>query len=182
VTSAELIQFGEQIANLHRRRIENAPGRRGSPALRRRQATVERFPDHGGDRCTALPRESADPLVALIVDENLQPVRQHAHTLACAYGARRLGSLCGRLLNDLVSPACGPRLLRSHAGTAWFIRRCCARVMRKSWTGCRPTGCSLRTLALSWSRREPAHDDCAGGRSWPVELAGASDRQPAVAT
>jgi len=87
VTSAELIQFGEQIANLHRRRIEDAPGRGGSPSLRRRQATVECLPDHGGDRCTALPRESANPLVALIVDENLQPVRQHAHTLACAYGA-----------------------------------------------------------------------------------------------
>lgn len=87
MTSAELIQFGEQIANLHRRRIEDAPGRGGSPPLCRRQATVERFPDHGGDRCTALPRESANPFVALIVDENLQPVRQHAHTLACAYGA-----------------------------------------------------------------------------------------------
>src|SRR5450755_1495430 len=85
VTSAELIQFGEQIANLHRRRIEDAPSRGGSPPLRRRQATVERLPDHAGDRCTALPRESANPLVALIVDENLQPVRQHAHTLACAY-------------------------------------------------------------------------------------------------
>ena len=84
MTSAELIQFGEQIANLHRRRIEDAPGRGGSPPLCRRQATVERLPDHGGDRCTALPRESANPLVALIVDENLQPVRQHAHTLACA--------------------------------------------------------------------------------------------------
>ena len=87
MTSAWLIQFGEQIANLHRRSIEDAPGRGGSPPLRRRQATVERLPDHGGDRCTALPRESADPLVALIVDENLQPMRQHAHTLACAYGA-----------------------------------------------------------------------------------------------
>jgi hypothetical protein len=71
VTSAELIQFGEQIANLHRRRIEDAPGRGGSPPLRRRQATVECLPDHGGDRCTALPREGANPLVALIVDENL---------------------------------------------------------------------------------------------------------------
>ena len=87
MTSAELVQFGEQIANLHRRSIEDAPGRGGSPPLRRRQATVKRLPDHGGDRCTALPRESADPLVALIVDENLQPVRQHAHTLACACGA-----------------------------------------------------------------------------------------------
>ena len=98
MTSAELIQFGQQIANLHRRRAEDAPCRGGSPALRRRQATVERLPDHGGDRCTALPRESPNPLVALIVDENLQPVGQHAHTLACAYGAEtgfpvRAGSL-----------------------------------------------------------------------------------------
>ena len=87
MTSAEFIQFGEQIANLHRCRIEDAPGSGGSPPLRRGQATVERLPDYGGDRCTALPRECANPLVALIVDENLQPVRQHAHTLACAYGA-----------------------------------------------------------------------------------------------
>lgn len=85
MTSAEFIQFGEQIANLHRCRIEDAPGRSGSPPLRCRQATVERFPNYGGDGCTALPRESANPLVALIVDENLQPVRQHAHTLACTY-------------------------------------------------------------------------------------------------
>ena len=103
--SAELIQFGEQIANLHRRRIEDAPGRGGSPPLRRRQATVECLPDHGGDRCTALPGESANPLVAFIVDENLQPMRQHAHTLACAYCAGDRVSLCGWLLNDLVSPA-----------------------------------------------------------------------------
>lgn len=85
MTSAELVQFGEQIADLHRRRIEDAPGSGGSPPLRRGQATVERLPDYGGDGCTTLLRESANPLVALIVDENLQPVRQHAHTLACAY-------------------------------------------------------------------------------------------------
>ena len=61
MTSAELIQFGEQIANLHRGRIEDAPGRGGSPPLRHRQATIERLPDYGGDRCTALPREPARP-------------------------------------------------------------------------------------------------------------------------
>lgn len=71
MASAELIKLGEQIADLHRCRFEDAPGRGGSPLLRRGQATVERFPDYGGDRCTALPRESANPLVALIVDENL---------------------------------------------------------------------------------------------------------------
>ena len=85
MTSAEFIQFGEQIASLHRCRIEDAPGSGSSPPLRRWQATVERLPDYGGDGCAALPRERANPLVALIVDENLQPVRQHAHTLACAY-------------------------------------------------------------------------------------------------
>ena len=85
MTSMEFIQFGEQIANLHRCRIEDAPGSGGSPSLRRGQAAVERLADYGGDGCTALPRESANPLVALIVDENLQPVRQHTHTLACAY-------------------------------------------------------------------------------------------------
>ena len=94
MTSAEFVQFGEQIANLHRCRIEDAPGSGGSPPLRRGQATVERLPDYGGDRCTALPRESANPLVALIVDENLQPVRQHAHTLACSYDAGT-GFRCG---------------------------------------------------------------------------------------
>ncbi len=85
MTPAEFIQLGEQIANLHRWRIENAPGSGGSPALRRGQATVERLPDYGGDRCAALLRESAHSLVTLIVDENLQPVRQHTHALACTY-------------------------------------------------------------------------------------------------
>ncbi len=85
MTSAELIQFGQQIAHLHRCRIEDAPGSGSSPPLRRGQATVERLPDDGGDRSTALAGESANPLVALIVDENLQPVCQHEHTLACAY-------------------------------------------------------------------------------------------------
>lgn len=83
MASAERIQLGEQVASLHRSGIEDAPGSGGSPLLRRRQATVKRLPDHGGDRRTALPRESTDPLVALIVDENLQPMGQHAHTLAC---------------------------------------------------------------------------------------------------
>ena len=90
MTSAEFIQVGEQIANLHRCRIEDAPGSGGSPPLRRGQATVERLPDYGGDGCTALPRERANPLVALIVDENLQPMSQHTHTLACACGAAAL--------------------------------------------------------------------------------------------
>jgi hypothetical protein len=93
VTSAKFIQFGEQIANLHRCRIEDAPGSGRSPPLRRGQATVECLPDHRGDRCTALPRERANPLVTLLVDENLQPVRQHTHTLACAYNAGT-GFLC----------------------------------------------------------------------------------------
>ena len=88
---AELIQLGEQIANLHRCRIEDALGSGGPPALRCGQAAVERLADDGGDRCTALPRECANPLVTFIVDENLQPVRQHAHTLACAYRAARCG-------------------------------------------------------------------------------------------
>ena len=87
MASAEFIQFGEQIANLHGCRIQDAAGSGGSPLLRRGQATVERLPDYGGDRRTALPRESANPLVTLIVDENLQSVRQHTHTLACTYGA-----------------------------------------------------------------------------------------------
>jgi hypothetical protein len=36
-------------------------------------------------------------------------VRQHAHTLACAYGAGDWVPCAGRLLNDLVSPALGRR-------------------------------------------------------------------------
>ena len=87
--SAELIQFGQQIAHLHRWRFEDAPGSGSSPPLRRGQASVERLPDDGGHRCTALAGESADPLVALIVDENLQPVCQHEHTLACVYARGR---------------------------------------------------------------------------------------------
>ena len=94
MTSADFIQFSQQIANLHRYRIEDAPGSGGSPALRRGQATIERLPDYGGDGCTTLPRESANPLVALVIDENLQPVRQHAHTLACAYAEDGV-LLCG---------------------------------------------------------------------------------------
>jgi hypothetical protein len=73
VASAELIQLVEQIASLLWCRTEDAPGRGGSPLLRRGQATVKRLPNYGGDRCTALPRESANPLVTLVVDENLQP-------------------------------------------------------------------------------------------------------------
>ena len=84
MTSAEFIELGQQIVNLHRRRVEDAPGCGGASPLRSGQATIERLPDNGGDGCAALPRQSAHPLVAFIVDENLQPVRQHAHTLACA--------------------------------------------------------------------------------------------------
>jgi len=116
VTSAELVQFGEQIANLHRRRIQDAPGRGGSPPLRRGQATVERLPDHGGDRCAALPRESANPLVALIVDENLQPVRQHAHTLACAYVAGDWVPCAGRVLKGLFFPCAWTEVVVEHGG------------------------------------------------------------------
>ena len=66
--------------------------------------------------------------------------------------------------------ACGPRSRRGHARTASFIRRCCARIMRRSWTGCRPTGCSLRTSASSWRRHEPAHDEGAGaGQGLPLD-------------
>ncbi len=90
MTSAELIQFGEQIAHLHWCGIEDAPGSGSSPSLRRGQAAVECLPDYGSDGCTALPGESANPLVALVIDENLQPVRQHAHTLACAYALYRV--------------------------------------------------------------------------------------------
>jgi hypothetical protein len=36
-------------------------------------------------------------------------VRQHAHTLACAYSAGDSVPCAGRLLNDLVSPARGRR-------------------------------------------------------------------------
>ena len=83
MASAELIQLSEQIASLHGCRAEDAPGRGGPPLLRRGQAAVKRLPNDSGHRCTALLRESANPLIALIVDEDLQPVRQHAHTLAC---------------------------------------------------------------------------------------------------
>jgi hypothetical protein len=86
VSPAELIQFAEKVADLHGRCRKDTPGSGRPPALRCGQATVKRFPDHVGDRCTALPRDRANPLVTLIVDENLQPMRQHTHTLACTYG------------------------------------------------------------------------------------------------
>lgn len=91
MASTELIQLGEQVTGLHGRRVEDAPRGSGSPALRRGQATIKRFPDHGRDRRAALPRESANPLVALIVDEDLQPMGQHTHTLACTRTALPAG-------------------------------------------------------------------------------------------
>lgn len=83
MASAQLIQFSEQITDLHGGRVKDTPRGSGPPPLRRGQATIKRFPDHRGDRGTTLPRESTNPLVALIIDEDLQPARQHAHTLAC---------------------------------------------------------------------------------------------------
>ena len=85
---AEFIQLGEKVANLHGRRVKDTPRSGGPPALCSGQATVKRLADHVGDRCAALPRDRANPLVTLIVDENLQPMRQHTHTLACTYGQR----------------------------------------------------------------------------------------------
>ena len=85
---AEFIQFGGKVANLHWHCIKDTPGGGGPPALRCGQATVKRLPDHVGDRCTALPRDRANPLVTLVVDEDLQPMRQHTHTLACTYASR----------------------------------------------------------------------------------------------
>jgi NADPH:quinone reductase-like Zn-dependent oxidoreductase len=82
---AELIQFGEKVADLHGRCVKDPPGSGGPPALCCGQATVKRLSDYVGDRCTALPCDRANPLVTLIVDENLQPMRQHTHTLACTY-------------------------------------------------------------------------------------------------
>ena len=73
MSSAELIQFGEKAANLHGCRVEDAPGCGGPPGLCCGQATVKRLADHAGDRCTALPCDRANPLVTLIIDENLQP-------------------------------------------------------------------------------------------------------------
>ncbi len=102
MTSAELIQLGEQIAYRYRCRIKDAPARGTSPPLRRRQAPVKRLADNGRDRCTTLPREGVNPLVALIVDKNLQPVRQYAHTLACAYAGTGVSCACGN--SDLAAP------------------------------------------------------------------------------
>jgi hypothetical protein len=82
----EVVQFGEKVANLHRCRIKDTPGSGRPPALCYGQATVKRLADHVSDRCTALACDRANPLVTLIVDENLQPMRQHTHTLACTYG------------------------------------------------------------------------------------------------
>lgn len=83
---AEFIQFGEKVANLHGCCIEDSPGSGGPPALCCGQTPVKRLADHVGDRCTALPCDRANSLVTLIVYEDLQPMRQHTHTLACTYG------------------------------------------------------------------------------------------------
>ncbi len=85
MTPAELIQLDEQIIYWHRRRSKDATGRGAAPPLRSGQTTVERLADNGRNRCTTLLRERPNPLVALVVDKNLQPVREHTHTLACAY-------------------------------------------------------------------------------------------------
>jgi len=87
VPPAEVIQFGEKIADLHGCCGEDAPGSGGPPTLCCGQTAVKRLADHVGDRCTALPCDRADPLIALVVDEDLQPMRQYTHTLACIYGA-----------------------------------------------------------------------------------------------
>ena len=46
---AEFIQLGEKVANLHGYRTEDTPGSGSPPALRGRQATVQRLADHVGD-------------------------------------------------------------------------------------------------------------------------------------
>jgi len=115
VSPAELIQFGEKVADLHGRRSKDAPGSGGPPALCGGQAAVKRFPDHIGDRCTALPCDRANPLVTLIVDENLQPMCQHAHTLACTYGDAVMA--CARRSSaprDAARPTTSVRIRRSH--------------------------------------------------------------------
>lgn len=86
MSPAKFIKLGEKVANLHRCRIKDTPGSGSPPALCSGQATVKRLADHVGDRCTALSCDRANPLVTLIVNENLKPMRQHTHTLACAYG------------------------------------------------------------------------------------------------
>jgi hypothetical protein len=82
---AELVQLSEEIAGFHGSRAEDAPRRRGPPALSSGQATVQSLADDAGDRRTALLRNRANPLVPFLIEEDLQPVRQHTHTLACTY-------------------------------------------------------------------------------------------------
>ena len=117
MSPAELVQLGEKVANLHGRCVKDAPGSGGPPALCCGQATVKRFPDHAGDRCTALPRDRANPLVTLIVDENLQPVRQHTHTLACTYGDVVMAMRPGELQHPAM-----PRGIRCSYSTGARIR------------------------------------------------------------
>jgi hypothetical protein len=84
VASPQIVQLGKQIRDRHRLRGENPPGRRRSPPLCRGQPPVDRFPDHGGDGGPALAGEGVHSLVTLVIEEELQPVSQHTHTLACA--------------------------------------------------------------------------------------------------
>ena len=83
--AAELIQFAEKVTDLHGCCVENPPGSSSPSLLCRSQATVESRTDDTGDRCPALACDRANPLVTLIIDEDVQPMRHHAHTLACPY-------------------------------------------------------------------------------------------------
>jgi len=69
VAPTQVVQLGEQVPDRHGFCGENPPGRSRPPPLRRGQAAVERFPDHGGDGRTALASQRMNAFITLIVEQ-----------------------------------------------------------------------------------------------------------------
>ena len=74
--------LGDQGAEVIK--LEDPGSGRGTTAVRRREAPIDRLADERPDRDAPLRRQCVQPLVSLIVDEHLETALQHAHTLAGA--------------------------------------------------------------------------------------------------
>ena len=65
----QIIQLGEQVPDRHGFCGENSASRGRPPPLRRGQAAVEGFPDHGGHGRTALASQCMNAFITLIVEQ-----------------------------------------------------------------------------------------------------------------